>query len=219
MKAFFPHFTATVLATFAFMVIAGEPTMVYAQDAPGIHPAYGPWVVRVEVVETVHYGRGNDKDRVIAKAAGFFAEGCLLAPFDVVSLYETRQTWTEVKQKIEVYFAGQSKPREGRLRALGFDPLDLDLACIDVAPPTPDDRSVIFPLIIESDSSHLPYADAIPPSTESGTPLVNDRGRVAGILLWGAGNSALLIPASNISRFLREARKVPSAWPTLLFRP
>ena len=219
MKAFFQHSTAIVLTAFAFIIIAGESTIVYAQDASGIRPAYGPAVVRVKVIERANYGRSDERSRVIAEAAGFSAEGCILVPFDVVAMYESRQTWSNIDQRIEVFLDGQSKPHEGRLRNLGVMPLNLDLACIDLAPLSTDDRAFIFPLPLESTSADLLYGALIPLGTKPGTPLLNSKGRVVGMFISGAGDSALLIPAPNILRFLREARKVPSAWPTLLVRP
>jgi len=203
----------------ACMIVAGESTVVYAQDSSGIRPAYGPAVVHVKVIERANYGRSNERSRVIAETAGFFTESCLLIPFDAVAMYESRQTWSNIDQRIDVFLDGQSKPHEGRLRNVGIWPLGMDLACIDIAPLMADDRAFIFPLALEPTSSDVLYDARIPFGIKPGTPLLNAKGRVIGMFIAGAGDSARIIPAAEILRFLREARKVQSAWPTLLIRP
>ena len=157
---------------------------------------------------------------VIAQAAGFSNDTCdVITTFDVVKKFEERQTWSNVKQKVEIVIGGKHYP--AKFRDFGFYPLGLNLACIDFE--SPNQRAALqipaLPLQAEStDLALLSYDDGEIAKSDPGTPFLNQQGEVSAVLIASPDGPVEFASADQIRMFLQAASGI-SPWPTLRPRP
>lgn len=175
-----------------------------AQGSVTIHQALVAKLISVEIIETTHVRSRGDHDVVVARAAGFSAGDCdIVTTFDVVVEYDRRQTWPEVRQRIDVIIAGIR--HKGVLRPVGVYPERMNLACIDFAPSS---REVVYPLFFATDLPSPLFLEGELSGADPGAPLVNEKGRVVAMLMTGQP-SPQFIAAPDIQRFLKMAAAVP----------
>ena len=181
-----------------------------------VHPASAPNVISVTVTESRHAKHGADQDFVIAQAAGFPNDTCdVITTFDVVKTYEARQTWNNVKQRIDIVVDGTSYP--AKLRDVGFYPLGLNLACIDFESPATRAQLRLQALPLEEgprDPSSLTYDDKEIANSHPGTPFLNSRGEVSSVLIAEPFGPMEFAGAEQVRMFLAAAAGM-SPWPTL----
>ena len=160
--------------------------------------------------------RGQEKEVVIAQAVGFPNETCdVITTFDVVKRYEERQTWSNVKQQVNIVVDGTSYP--ARFRDTGFYPLGLNLACIDFVSPTLRAELQIPVLPLEADTteiSPLSYDDHEIGSSDPGTPFLNKNGEISSVLVATPDGPREFASAHDLRLFLKMAATI-SAWPSL----
>src|SRR5579862_998638 len=153
-----------------------------------VHPAAASQMITVMLKDTRHW-HGKDEEFVIAQAAGFSpgdvatgvhgpdgsGEPCdVITTFDVVKTYEERQTWRNVRQRIDIVVNGQAYP--AKFRELGFYPLGLNLACIDFESANERAASQVSALPLAhgvAGFSSLSYNDAEIANSDPGTPFLN----------------------------------------------
>ena len=185
-----------------------------------IHPAPVGKVITVNVTESRHAPHGPDQDVLIAQAAGFPNDTCdVITTFDVVKRYEERQTWTHIRQRIDIVIDGKSYP--AKFRDLGFYPLGLNLACIDFESPTLRAQLQLQVLPLErkpSDPASLSYDDQEIAKTDPGTPFLNAKGEISSVLIATPNGPLEFAVADEIRMFLAAAEGL-SPWPTLRQRP
>jgi hypothetical protein len=195
-----------------FGLAAGAQTLV--------HPAPLAKVITVNVTESRHAPHGPDQDVLIAQAVGFPNDTCdVITTFDVVKRYEERQTWSHVRQRIDIVIDGKSYP--AKFRDLGFYPLGLNLACIDFESPLLRTQLELPVLPLElkaSDPSSLSYDDQEIAKTDPGTPFLNARGEISSVLIATPNGPLEFAVADEIRMFLAAAAGM-SPWPTLRQRP
>ena len=203
----------TIMLTFVILALTGGNAAQVRSQESTIQPAHYLETGTVVVVQQLRDGRHSSHSVIVAKAMGFATDDCdFVTTFDVVSKYEERETWEEVHQRIEVFIAGELY--EGRLRPVGVYPMGLDLACIDLAPTPSGKHRTTHPLPLETASPSVPYEGDLPPGMVPGAPLFNDKKRVVGMFDLTTDGTPVVISSSNIRRFLKEARRVPRAWPS-----
>ena len=195
-----------------FVVAAGGQTL--------IHPAPVGKIITVTVTESRHGAHGRDQDVLIAQAAGFTNDTCdVITTFDVVKRYEERQTWSQIRQRIDIVIDG--KPYPAKFRDLGFYPLGLNLACIDFESPVVRSQLglPVLPLELKpSDASSLSYDDREIAKTDPGTPFLNAKGEISSVLIATPNGPLEFAMADQIRMFLAAASGM-SPWPTLHQRP
>jgi len=198
-----------------------------------VHPAAASQMITVMLKDTRHW-HGKDEEFVIAQAAGFSpgdvatgvhgpdgsGEPCdVITTFDVVKTYEERQTWRNVRQRIDIVVNGQAYP--AKFRELGFYPLGLNLACIDFESANERAASQVSALPLAhgvAGFSSLSYNDAEIANSDPGTPFLNARGEISAVLIATPNGPLEFASAEDIRKFLEAASEV-SIWPLLLHRP
>lgn len=181
-----------------------------------VHPAPASKMITVSVTELRRSKHGEDKDVLIAQGVGFPNDTCdVITTFDVVKTYEERETWAEIRQRIDIVVDG--KPYPAKLRDFGFYPLGLNLACIDfVSPSMPTELQIpVLPLELDArDSSSFTYDDTEIAKSGPGTPFLNERGEISSVLIATPYGPLEFATAEEIRKFLEAAASV-SRWPTL----
>jgi len=205
----------------AMVLSLGNPTHAVAQDAQSVvHPAPASNIITVTVSELRRASDGQDKEVMIAQAAGFPNDTCdVITTFDVVKSFEERQTWKNIRQKVEVEIDGNRYP--ARFRDIGFYPLGLNLACIDFDSPQLRSQLQLSALPLEDDSpdvSHVSYDDVEIAKSDPGTPFLNQRGEISSVLIATPNGPLEFASPQDIRRFLNAAAGSPSG-PILLRRP
>ena len=200
-----------------WLLANGSPVHAQAKDGSSIvHPAAASQVISVAVKQLRHPKHGKDQEYVVAQAVGFTNDTCdVVTTFDVVKMYEERQNWKNVRQRIDIVVDGKSYP--AKFRDIGFYPLGLNLACIDFE--SPIDRTAaqisILPLDHESeDSPSLSYDDGEIAKSDPGTPFLNQRGEISSVLIASPNGPLEFATAAELRLFLKVAATV-SAWPTV----
>lgn len=209
---------------------------VHAQGNEGqsvVHPAAASQMITVTLKDVRHW-HGKDEEFVIAHAAGFSpgevatvlhssdgsGEPCdVITTFDVVKTYEERQTWRNIRQRIDIVVNGQAYP--AKFRELGFYPLGLNLACIDFESTNDRAASQVSALPLEQGAtgiSSLSYNDAEIANSDPGTPFLNARGEISSVLVATPDGPLEFASAEDIRKFLEAASEV-SIWPLLVHRP
>ncbi len=191
--------------------------VTFAQSV--VHPAPASNVIAVTVTESLRARHGQDTDVVIAQAAGFPNDTCdVITTFDVVKRYEERQTWSDVRQKINIVIDGTSYP--AKFRDVGFYPLGLNLACIDFESPAARSQLhlAVLPLEQEPPASSFLYDDEEIAQSNPGTPFLNEKGEVSSVLIATPNGPLEFASANEIRMFLQAAEGI-SPWPTLRKRP
>ncbi len=182
-----------------------------------VHPAPGSQVITVTVTDIYQKKKhGGNSEVVIAKAAGFPNDTCdVITTFDVVKKYEERQTWGNVKQRVDIVVDG--KPYPAKFRDIGFYPLGLNLACIDFESPYLHAELKIPVLSLDQESfgpSSLSYDDKEIAKSDPGTPFLNKQGEISAVLTATDHGQLEFASAEEIRAFLRVASGV-APWPTL----
>lgn len=199
------------------LLAAGSLARAQGKDGqPLLHPATASQVITVAVKELRAGKHGKQDEFVIAQAAGFPNDTCdVVTTFDVVKKFEERQTWQNIKQRIDVIVNGTSYP--AKFRDIGFYPLGLNLACIDFE--SPMDRAAaqfsVLPLDRDTqDSTGLSYDDGEIAKTDPGTPFLNQRGEISAVLIASPNGPIEFASAEEIRLFLKAAAAI-TAWPTV----
>jgi hypothetical protein len=181
-----------------------------------VHPAPAAKMITVTITELRHFKHGKDKEVLIAEGVGFSNDTCdVITTFELVKTYEERETWTEVRQRLDVVIDGTSYP--AKLRDFGYYPLGLNLACIDFDAPSLRTQLQMPVLPLEVDargSSLLTYDDREIAKSDPGTPFLNERGEISSVLIAVPYGPLEFVSAEDIRRFL-EAAAAASTWPTL----
>lgn len=185
-----------------------------------VHPASDSQVITVTVTDLVKTKHGKDAEVVIAQAAGFPNDTCdVITTFDVVKMYEERQTWSNVRERVDIVVNGTKYP--AKFRDIGFYPLGLNLACVDFESPYLHTELKIPVLPLQQDDfsdSHLSYDDKELANSHPGTPFLNKAGQISSVLTGTNQGKLEFASAEQIRAFLKLAADV-SPWPTLYHRP
>jgi hypothetical protein len=181
-----------------------------------VHAAPTSKIVTVTLVELHRAKHGKDVEQPIAQAVGFRNDTCdVVTTFDVVKEYEKRQTWSNVRQKLNIVIDGKSYP--AKFRDLGYYPLGLNLACIDFESPA-DHANLQIPVLPLQDETSappsLPSDDKDIAKIDPGTPFLNKDGEITAVLVATSMGHSEFASAEDIRRFLLEAEGIP-AWPIL----
>jgi hypothetical protein len=206
-----------VMPVVGMLLAIGNSTQGRSQESKAVvHPAPGSQVISVTVTDIYHKKHGQDSEVVIAKAAGFPNDTCdVITTFDVVKKYEERQTWSNVKQRVDIVVDG--KPYPAKFRDIGFYPLGLNLACIDFESPNLHADLKIPVLSLDQESfgpSSLSYDDKEIAKSDPGTPFLNKQGEISAVLTATDHGQLEFASAEEIRAFLRVASGV-APWPTL----
>jgi hypothetical protein len=210
-----------MMSTLGMLLVLGNPVQGRAQGNPfTVHPAPDSQVITVTVTDLVRAKHGKDAEVVIAQAAGFPNDTCdVITTFDVVKSYEERQTWSNVRQRVDIVVNGTKYP--AKFRDIGFYPLGLNLACVDFELPSlhTELKIPVLPLEHLSDSNPaLSYDDKELANSHPGTPFVNKAGEISSVLTGTNRGQMEFASAEQIRAFLKVAAAV-SPWPTLYRRP
>jgi len=202
------------------LLVFGNPARGRSQESKSVlHPAPGSQVITVTVTEMHRTKHGEERETVIAQAAGFPTETCdVVTTFDVVKKYEERQTWRNVRQRVDIVVNGTAYP--AKFRDIGYYPLGLNLACIDFD--SPDLRAElnipVLPLDRDkSDASSLSYDDKEIAKSDPGTPFLNKEGEISAVLVPMDDGELNFVSADDVRAFLKVAADVVP-WPTLTRR-
>lgn len=173
-----------------------------------VRPA--PQVITVTVTDMLRSKHGVDADVLIAKAVGFPNDTCdVITTFDVMQRYELRQTWSKVRQRLDIVVNGTPYP--AKFRDIGAYPLGLNLACIDFDSPLLHASLKIPVLPLEMNSpgtSSLSYDDKEVTKTDPGTPFLNKRGEISSVLVATTHGELEFASANDIRTFLKAAANV-----------
>ena len=199
------------------LLAASNPVRGRAQASKAVvHPAHASQIITVTVTEIHHPKQGNDTEVVIAQAAGFPTDTCdVVTTFDVVKKYEERQTWSNVRQRVDIVVNGTPYP--AKFRDVGYYPLGLNLACIDFDSPSlhAELDIPVLPLDRESpDASAFTYDDREIARSDPGTPFLNQDGEISLVLVPTDNGQLEFASADDIRAFLKVAATV-IPWPTL----
>ena len=210
-----------VMSALGVLLALGAPAQGEAEGNQfTVHPAPDSQVITVTVTDLVRTKHGKDAEVVIAQAAGFPNDTCdVITTFDVVKSYEERQTWSNVRQRVDIVVNGNKYP--AKFRDIGFYPLGLNLACVDFESPYlhTELKMPVLPLENVSDTNPaLSYDDKELANTHPGTPLVNKAGEISSVLTGTDRGQLEFASAEQIRAFLKVAAAV-SPWPTLYRRP
>jgi len=211
----------TIMSALAMMITIGSSIEGRAQaNKLTVHPAADSQVITVTVTDLVKTKHGKDAEVVIAQAAGFPNDTCdVITTFDVVKMYEERQTWSNVRERVDIVVNGTKYP--AKFRDIGFYPLGLNLACVDFESPYLHSELKIPVLPLQQDDfsdSHLSYDDKELASSHPGTPFLNKAGQISSVLTGTNQGKLEFASAEEIRAFLKLAADV-SPWPTLNHRP
>ena len=211
-----------VLTSVLGMLLAtGNPAHSHAQQSKSVvHPAPASHVITVTLTELHRTKHGKETEVLIAQAAGFPNDTCdAITTFDVVKKYEARQTWSNIRQRVDIVVDGTPYP--ARFRNVGYYPLGLNLACIDFDSPVLHAQLDIPALPLErdpSDASSLFYDDMEIAKSDPGTPFLNKQGEISSVLIPTEDGRLEFASADDIRAFLKAAADVAS-WPALISRP
>lgn len=214
------HRVVAISISAALMAISGPAHGQVKQATSVLHPAAASQVITVEVKELRAGRHGKDQEHVVAHAIGFPTETCdVVTTFDVVKPYEERQTWNNVRQRIDIVVKGVSYP--AKFRDIGVYPLGLNLACIDFE--SPIDRAAaqisILPLERDAqDASAWSYDDGEIARSNPGTPFLNARGEITSVFIASPDGPVEFASAAELRQFLKVAATV-SSWPVVRHRP
>jgi hypothetical protein len=190
---------ATVVIAFLGALVAR------GQDVALVHPAYNLSVGTVVV--TVWAPTRSSRIILSQNVAAVFAvDGCdALTTFDAFADYERLSYDDRIKRKIEVTYGG--RVFEGVLRPVGVLPLGLNLACVDINVRSPEGGPTLFPLSLMRAKQRIAIGDEnVPLDLKPGTPFVDEKGKVAGMLTCVTRSGPVLLPAESIADFLKIAR-------------
>ena len=230
-------FTGLALPALAMLLSVGaaapaQTSPQSSQEHAVLHPASASQIITV-AVKRLRHSHGKDEAFVIAQAAGFApqlatpgvqlssdaSQACdVITTFDVVKMYEERQTWRSVRQEINIVVNGTAYP--AKFREVGFYPLGLNLACIDFESALDRAAAQLSPLLLEQstvESSPLSYNDIEIAKSDPGTPFLNAQGEISSVLIAAPGGPLEFASADDIRRFLDAAQAV-SARPVLTHR-
>src|SRR5579863_5575162 len=210
-----------IISTLGMLLILGNPVSGRAQaNKFVVHPASDSQVITVTVTNLVRTKHEKDAEVVIAQAAGFPNDTCdVVTTFDVVKSYEERETWSNVRQRVDIVVNGTRYP--AKFREIGFYPLGLNLACVDFESPYLHAELKIPVLPLESDSESDPslsYDDKELANSHPGTPFLNKAGQISSVLTGTNQGKLEFASAEEIRAFLKLAADV-APWPTLYHRP
>jgi hypothetical protein len=184
-----------------------------------VHPAPESQVITVTVTDLVRTKHGKDTEVVIAQAAGFPNDTCdVITTFDVVKMYEERQTWSNVRERVDIVVNGAKYP--AKFRDIGFYPLGLNLACVDFESPYlhSELKIPVLPLETGTESDFtLAYDDKELATSHPGTPFLNKAGEISSVLVGTNQGQLEFASAEQIRAFLKVAADV-APWPTLYRR-
>lgn len=213
----FHRILAVIIPGVLLMLSSSAHSQLNGTDGPSVvHPAAASQVIAVAVKQLRHAKGGKDQEYVVAQAVGFTNDTCdVVTTFDVVKMYEERQNWRNVRQRIDIVIDGKSYP--AKFRDVGFYPLGLNLACIDFE--SPIDRAAaqisILPLDHDTeDSPSLSYVDGEIAKSDPGTPFLNQRGEISSVLIASPNGPLEFATAAELRLFLKVAATV-SPWPTV----
>jgi hypothetical protein len=209
------------MSVVGMLLVIGRPLQAAAQVSENVvHPAPASQMITVAVKELRRTRRGQEKEVLIAEAVGFPNDTCdVITTFDVVKMYEERQTWSNVTQRLEIVVDGTPYP--ATFRDIGFYPLGLNLACIDFESPFlhAELKIPILPLDLDSSGgpSPLSYDDTEIAKSNPGTPFLNNQGEVSSVLVATENGQLEFASADDIRTFLKVAANVVPR-PTLFHR-
>jgi hypothetical protein len=211
------NFGALVISTLGMILAFSDPIHGQIQKRTSVvHPASPSQMITVTLTDIRHSRHGEEKQVLIAQAAGFPNDTCdVITTFDVVKQYEQRQTWTEVRQRVDIVIDGKSYP--AKFRDFGVYPLGLNLACVDFDSPFLHAQLQIPVLALErgsADPNSLSYVDNEIANSDPGTPFLNKSGEISSVLIATPNGPLEFASADDIRRFLKVAATV-SAWPKL----
>jgi hypothetical protein len=207
-----------VVVSFLGMLLAvSNPVQGHTQESKAVvHPAHASQIITVTVTEMHHPKHGDDTEVVIAQAAGFPTDTCdVVTTFDVVKKFEERQTWFNVKQRVDIVINGTPYP--AKFRDVGYYPLGLNLACIDFDSPSLHAELDIPVLPLDQDSpdaSSFLYDDKEIARSDPGTPFLNQDGEISSVLIPTDDGRLEFATADDVRAFLKVAASVVP-WPTL----
>ena len=204
------------MAAAGLLLFTSHITRAQTQQGSILHPAPASKTITVTVTELRHAKHGPDKEVLIAQAAGFSNDTCdVITTFDVVKRYEERQTWKDVRQRVDIVIDGNTYP--AKFREIGSYPLGLNLACIDFVSPAARAGLQIPVLPLESAASEPPlssYDDGEIVRSDPGTPFLNKNGEISSVLVATPNGPLEFASADDLRRFLKAAAEV-SPWPAL----
>ena len=201
-------FHALVFCAIVFVAVVCDPIPAYGQGLGVSHAQVGTVVVK----EREYFGKGVYQYVSIpgGDTAGFATEDCdFLTTWNPgIAEYELSRTWKvsqehmttrqkDVIQRILEVNIGE-KTYRGELRDVGPDALELGLACIDLnlSPVASNAERLSM-----SERGMIPSSDqVIPPGTRSGTPILDEKGKVIAMLSRDAnGINFFISPGRNAS--------------------
>lgn len=220
MKSFRSAFVTLALGIVVVSASRGQAQLKNAASlaagTPDVHAAPSSKIVSVSIKELRRGKHGKDVELLVAQAVGFRNDTCdVLTTFDVVREYEKRQTWSNVRQRVDVTIDG--KTYTGKFRDFGYYPLGLNLACIDFESPFvhAELQIPVLPLDLDAPApSSLAYDAKEIAKCDPGTPLLNKDGAISAVLVAAPNGSSEFASALDIQRFLEIAAAV-SPWPKL----
>ena len=207
----------TSTAVLGMLLAIGNSARMNSQEGKAVvHPAPASQVITVTVTDIYKKKHGKESEVVIAQAAGFPNDTCdVITTFDVVKKYEERQTWNNIKQRVDIVVNGTPYP--AKFRDIGFYPLGLNLACIDFESPYLHAELKIPVLSLDQEpigSSSLSYDVKEIAKSNPGTPFLNREGEISAVLTATDNGQLEFASAEDIRAFLRVASGV-APWPTL----
>jgi hypothetical protein len=210
-----------IMSALGMLLILASPVQSQAQaNKFVVHPAPDSQVITVTVTDLVRAKHGKEAEVVVAQAAGFPNDTCdVVTTFDVVKMFEERQTWNNVRERVDIVVNGTKYP--AKFRDVGFYPLGLNLACVDFESPYLHSDLKIPVLPLDQDSftdASLSYDDKELASSHPGTPFLNKAGQISSVLVGTNQGTMEFASAEEIRAFLKLAAGF-SPWPTLNRRP
>jgi len=188
---------STVITILWVLLAIGSPTRGLTQEVKSaFRPAPASQMIFVTVTDMLRSKHGVDTDVLIARAVGFPNDTCdVITTFDVMQKYELRQTWSKVRQRLDIVVNGTAYP--AKFRDIGAYPLGLNLACIDFDSPLLHAGLKIPVLPLEEESPGL--------KIDPGTPLLNKRGEIASVFVATSNGELEFASAKDIRTFLKVA--------------
>jgi hypothetical protein len=197
-----------VITILWILLVIGNPTRGLTQQSnSAVRPAPASQMITVTVTDMLRSKHGVVTDVLIARAVGFPNDTCdVITTFDVVQKYELRQTWSKVKQRVDIVINGTAYP--AKFRDIGAYPLGLNLACIDFDSPLLHAGLKIAILPLEQDTpglAALTYDAKEVTRMDPGTPLLNKRGEISSVLVATNNGELEFASAKDIRAFLQAA--------------
>ena len=205
------HGPVVVVSVLGMLLVTGNPAHGHAQHTKSVvHPAPASHVITVTLTELHRTKHGKETEVLIAQAAGFPNDTCdAITTFDVVKKYEARQTWSNVRQRVDIVVDGTPYP--ARFRDVGYYPLGLNLACIDFDSPALHAQLDIPALPLDrspAGDSSLSYDDREIAKSDPGTPFLNKQGEISSVLVPTEDGRLEFASADDIRAFLKAAANV-----------